>query len=140
MSKREKLTSLPLDHKTGLYCLKTRNRRDFDYEDGSEDELLKIIEKSTDRSSDSEELRSSIKDWPTRYHLSNLRTNIIRALNFLEKESKVLEIGAGCGALTRYMGEHFGSVDAIEGSHKRALITKRRCEDLSNVKVFWSSL
>ncbi len=140
MYRREKLTSLPFDKKTGLYYLKTRDHRDFDYEDGSEDVLLKIIEKSTDHSSDSKELASLIKDWPTRYHLSNLRTNIIRALNFLKKESKVLEVGAGCGALTRYMGEHFEYVDAIEGSYKRALITKRRCEDLRNVKVYWSSL
>lgn len=140
MRRREKLTSLPFNKKTGLYYLKARDRHDFDYEDGSEDELLNIVEKSKDRSSDSEELRSFIKDWPTRYHLSNLRTNIIRALNFLKKESRVLEVGAGCGALTRYMGEHFESVDAIEGSYKRALITKKRCEDLNNVKVYWSSL
>jgi len=140
MSRHPKLTSLPVDKKTGLYRLETGDHRDFGYSDGSEGKLLKIILAANDRGSCSMELESSINDWPTKYHLSNLRTNILRALNFLKKDSQVLEVGAGCGGLTRFLGEHFKSVDAIEGSYKRAYITKERCKGLNNVRVYCSPL
>ena len=47
----------------------------------------------------------------------------------------VLEIGAGCGAITRYLGECGGNVLAIEGSQRRAAIASCRTRDLSNVTV-----
>lgn len=140
MSRYPTLASIPLDKKTGLYSLETGDHRDFGYSDGSEDRVLKIILAATDRSCNSMELESSINDWPTRYHLSNLRTNVLRALSFLKKDSRVLELGAGCGALTRFFGEHFKSVDAIEGSYKRASITKERCKGLDNVRVYCSPI
>lgn len=139
MSRYPKLTLLPEDKKTGLYFLKTKDPEDFGYSDGSEDKLLKIIREAKDQSSNSMELESFIRDWPTKYHLSNLRNNILRGLNFLRKDSRVLEVGAGCGGSTRFLGEHFKSVDAIEGSHKRAWITKERCKDLGNVRVYCCS-
>lgn len=134
------LTSIPIDKKIGIYHLKTGGQRSINYSDGSEVRLIKIIQSAKDRSSSSMELESSIIDWPTKYHLSNLRTNVIRALNFIKKDSEVLEIGAGCGALTRYLGEQFKSVDAIEGSFQRAFIIKERCKDLNNVKVYCCAL
>lgn len=51
-------------------------------------------------------------------------------------QGHVLEIGSGCGAITRFLGEHAAHVTAIEGSAERAHITKLRCRDLSNVDVY----
>ncbi len=46
-----------------------------------------------------------------------------------------MEIGAGCGAITRYLGETGAQVTALEGSLRRAHITAERCRDLPNVEV-----
>ncbi len=49
---------------------------------------------------------------------------------------KILEIGSGCGAITRWLGELGADVTAIEGSERRANITYSRCRDLDNIKFF----
>ncbi len=46
-------------------------------------------------------------------------------------------MGAGCGALTRFLGELGGSVTAVEGSRRRAAIARLRTADLANVAVVW---
>lgn len=46
----------------------------------------------------------------------------------------ILEIGAGCGAITRYLGECGGNVLALEGSQDAA-IARARTRDLQNVTV-----
>lgn len=122
---------------TGLY-VPPSGVPQFTYSDGIEieDYILWAVSNAVDKSSLSEELRSFIRDWPTRYHLSPVRANLLRPFSFLNKSSKVLEVGAGCGAITRYLGEVCGHVDAIEGSYNRAKITRQRCCDLSNVNVY----
>ena len=105
-----------------------------DYSDGSESHLLKVFEKVSDLTYDSDELQKYIIDWPTMYHIGKGRQTL-RALN-LPPNLEVLELGAGCGAVTRYLGEHFKSVCAIEGSIQRAAVLGKRCMDLTNVKVF----
>ncbi|MEP6878089.1 MAG: glycosyltransferase [Nitrosospira sp.] len=47
----------------------------------------------------------------------------------------ILEIGAGCGAITRYLGECGANVLALEGSPRRAAITRSRTRNLQNVTV-----
>jgi len=108
--------------------------------DAAENELLEILQRTEDKSTVSSELEKSIHNWTTRYHFSSARANIIRSLDFLPENSKVLEIGAGCGAVSRYLGERFNSLDAVEGSYRRACIAAERCKDLSNVKIFNSPL
>ncbi|HDL78977.1 MAG TPA: class I SAM-dependent methyltransferase, partial [Bacteroidetes bacterium] len=111
----------------------------FNYSDGqtAEDYIYGVLKNARDKSSFSIELASSIKDWPSLYHLSPQRANLIRALDFKNSnEMKVLELGAGCGAITRYLGENFREIHAIEGSAKRALIARERCSNLENVKIF----
>ena len=107
------------------------------YNDGdiSEDYLLKVIKEASDVSTTSLQLRQAIKDWASEYHLSPARYNLLRPFNF-NQEQKILELGCGCGAITRYLGEQGTQVEAIEGSARRARITANRCRDLDNVKVF----
>ena len=106
------------------------------YRDGSEGYLADIFREAADVSLFSPELRAKIKDWPSLYHLSPLRFSILDCLGFHNRHVKVLELGAGCGAVTRWLGEHFTTVCTVEGSIERAKLARQRCRDLPHVKVF----
>jgi SAM-dependent methyltransferase len=111
--------------------------REFNYSDGEESEakLYKILSTADDLSSNSSELQTKIYDWPTQYHLSSTRANLLRPLN-LQGITRVLELGCGCGSITRYLGEQPGiHVDAVEGSPTRAGLAALRCRDLSSVTI-----
>ncbi len=110
--------------------------RDFSYSDGDEVEerILAIMRSSLDRSSKSLELQKAITDWPTNYHFNSCRANLLRPVRHLLK-GQILEIGAGAGAITRFLGECGAQVVAVEGSERRASIVASRCADLSNVSV-----
>lgn len=111
---------------------------EFAYSDGdtAENSLRQVLLGAKDRSSLSLELESEIYDWISEYHLSSERANIYRFLNLETLRScHCLELGAGCGAITRYLGEQEIVLDAVEGNGRRAEICKLRCEDLDNVNV-----
>jgi SAM-dependent methyltransferase len=122
---------------TGSKNLYVRNERsNINYSDGDDFELklYKAIQNINDRSTFSTELLPLIVDWPSEYHLSRMRHCLLRPLGIRPGE-KVLELGCGCGAITRYLGELGAAVTAVDGSLRRALIADERCRDLSNVKV-----
>ncbi|MET3648613.1 class I SAM-dependent methyltransferase [Phyllobacterium ifriqiyense] len=108
----------------------------FEYSDGdgTENKIFDIIRDSDDVSLFSDQLRVQCVDWPTRYHLSPTRANLLRPLSH-QLKGRILEIGSGCGAITRFLGENGGDVTAIEGSFRRAKITAARTRDLQNVTV-----
>lgn len=110
--------------------------RDFYYSDGrsTESYLQEVFLKSYDLSSDSHELESFIKDWPSEYHLSRKRSQLLSGFNFFNAE-KVLEVGCGCGSITRFLGEKFKEVIAIEGSYSRAQLARLRTKDLENIAI-----
>lgn len=114
-------------------------RRDYHgipYSDGDETErrIAAIVASATDLSLHSPELRAQCADWVTHYYLSPVRANTLRPFE-PGLGGDVLEIGAGCGALTRYLGERGGRVLALEGSLRRAAIARSRTRDLPNVTV-----
>ncbi|MEJ1354017.1 MAG: class I SAM-dependent methyltransferase [Candidatus Sedimenticola sp. (ex Thyasira tokunagai)] len=113
----------------------------FDYSDGDVVELwlLEIIEKASNISASSPELTSAIFDWPSEYHLSSARHNLLRPFG-IGPEHNVLELGCGCGAMTRYLGETGATVIAVEGSKRRAQIAAARCRDLPNVTIYCDNL
>jgi SAM-dependent methyltransferase len=108
----------------------------FSYTDGEDFEhsIRKIIVAASDRSLFSPELRAAIWDWRSSCHLSPVRANILRPLQ-AKCSGRVLELGSGCGIITRYLGELGGDVVALEASAVRASITRQRTADLENVKV-----
>ena len=123
-----------LDETNGLW--KRSGFSSTAYSDGEEVEqvLLQIVTEAEDLSSSSDELQSHCTDWVTSYHLSKQRANLLRP--FEEQLSgSILEVGAGCGAISRYLGEVAESVVAVEGSIRRAQILKQRTRDLDNVQV-----
>ncbi len=108
----------------------------FHYSDGEETEgyLLQVLTQAEDLSSSSPELESKIKDWPSEYHLGSRRANVLRGFD-LEAIESALELGCGCGSITRYLGELGIRLDAVEGSEVRANLAALRCRDLPNVNV-----
>jgi 2-polyprenyl-3-methyl-5-hydroxy-6-metoxy-1,4-benzoquinol methylase len=109
------------------------------YADGAEDEIGAIFSEVADRSSSSDALAARVHDWPTRYHLSRQRSNLLRPLT-LAPGMRVLDVGAGTGALSRYLGEQGADVVALEGSSSRAEAAAVRCADLANVRVLCGSV
>lgn len=111
------------------------------YSDGetSEQRMYAVVCAATDRSTLSLELSRSIVDWPSEYHLSRERHCLIRPLD-IKPGDKVLELGCGCGAITRFLGELGAEVTAVEGSLQRGRIAGERCRDLPNIKVVVDNL
>ncbi|ABB75688.1 Glycosyltransferase involved in cell wall bisynthesis [Nitrosospira multiformis ATCC 25196] len=108
----------------------------INYSDGDDIELqiAKVIAEAADITVLSRELRQHCTDWPFLYHLSASRANILRPFA-TTLTGDILEIGAGCGAITRYLGEAGANILALEGSPRRAAIARSRTRDLENVTV-----
>jgi 2-polyprenyl-3-methyl-5-hydroxy-6-metoxy-1,4-benzoquinol methylase len=68
------------------------------------------------------------------YHVTPFRSALIRTLE-LPANSRILEVGCGAGALTRYLGERGFQVVALETSSELAECARIRCKDLSNVEI-----
>lgn len=103
------------------------------YCDGEvEDELLQIA-----RNYSTVEYRRIIEErqsWPILYHLSALRENIVEWLP-ITKDMKVLEVGAGCGAITGALARKAGEVTCIDLSGKRSRINAYRHMEADNVTI-----
>lgn len=107
----------------------------FEYADGAEEFLIDLFDQN-DVSAYPVELASHIHDWPSRYHLSHLRVNLLDSVNELIDPSwSVLELGAGPGALTRWLAERTAQVDVVEGSHARARANRLRTKSNRNVRI-----
>ncbi len=103
------------------------------YCDGEiEDRLLEIVRDHSDV--EFGKIIEESKSWPILYHLSPLRENIIDWIP-LTKDMKVLEVGAGCGAITGSLARHAGHVDCVDLSLKRSKINAYRHMDCDNIDI-----
>jgi SAM-dependent methyltransferase len=111
------------------------------YRDGGEDRVRQIIDASPDEvlPSTGDAMVRQAGTWAERYHLHPARANALRALT-LPADARVLEVGAGCGAVTRYLGETCAVVDALEPVPARAGAARARTRDLPGVEVFVGSV
>jgi SAM-dependent methyltransferase len=101
------------------------------YSDGAiEDELLQLVGKPR------EFMAVLARDdrWPLLYHLSLERRNLLEWYPF-RRDAALLEIGAGCGALTGLFAERVAQVTAVELSEKRSRIIERRYADRPNLEI-----
>jgi len=113
-----------------------KDQAEFEYSEGryAEQYLERAFENATDLSSRSEELQRLITDWRSEYHLSLKRAQLLSGFSF-DRAAKVLEVGCGCGAITRYLGEVFDDVIGVEGSINRARLARARTRDLEGVSI-----
>lgn len=101
------------------------------YSDGDiEEELLEIVKENKDFT----EILANDNRWPILYHLSPERRNLLEWFPFI-KNARLLEIGAGCGALTGLFCEKVNEVVVTELSKRRANIIARRCAEFKNLEI-----
>ena len=109
------------------------------YVDGGESKLFTILDNIADKSTFSDEFLPYMEDWPTEYHLSRKRHLILRPFD-IKPGDRVLELGCGCGAITRYLAECGADVVSVEGEYARASVASKRCSGLDNVNVIVDNL
>jgi len=103
------------------------------YCDGDvEESLLEIVQNHPRE--EYEDIIRQKKDWPILYHLSGVRGNIVDWIPFTGKE-KVLEIGAGPGAITGTLAAKCAEVTCVELSMRRSKINAYRHRDCSNITI-----
>ncbi len=94
------------------------------FTDGAEEWLLHFFEQNPTEE-DIHAVLEKEPSWPIRYHLSPLRKNLLSWYPFGEGK-KLLEVGAGCGALTGVLLGEKNRVTAIELSQNRAAVIRAR--------------
>ena len=78
-------------------------------------------------------------DYSVLYHLSKRRENILNWYPF-SKEETVLEVGAGCGAITGLLCGKLKKVTAVELSKRRSEINYARNKNYDNLNIFVGNL
>jgi SAM-dependent methyltransferase len=111
------------------------------YRDGAEEALydLLLAAEESELGSTDDTLLSRTEGWAQQYHVHPARANVVRPLT-IPDGARVLEIGAGCGAVSRYLGETGAQLDALEPVPSRARVARARTRDLPNVEVFVGEL
>lgn len=101
------------------------------YSDGTiENELLEMVT----REPDVMKILKNDKRWPILYHLSPVRQNILEWYP-IQGDAEVLEVGAGCGAVTGALCRKAKRVTCIELSKKRSLINANRNREYDNLEI-----
>jgi len=103
-----------------------------EYSDGDvEDDLLALASSGKDL----EEAVRNDDRWPVLYHFHPRRRNLLEWFPF-KKNASLLEIGAGCGALTGLFCEKVERVTAVELSERRVKIIAARYPKANNLTIF----
>lgn len=117
------------------FNLKYYNNTDT-YSDGDvENDILEFVREGLDIT----QIPKDRRNYACAYHLSAMRENIINWYP-LKKTDRVLEIGAGCGAITGALCRNAGSVVSVELSKRRATINYERHKELDNLEIMVGNL
>lgn len=102
-----------------------------EYSDGAiEEELLHMVEQESDVG----KLLRGDNRWPILYHLSPVRQSIVDWYPMKEGAS-VLEVGAGCGAISGALCKKAERVTAVDLSKRRCLINANRNREWENLEI-----
>ena len=109
------------------------------YSDGPSEQ--KLLELFNERDVDSRiaELLGEDVEWELLYHLSPRRRRLLDWYPF-KTDARLLEVGAGCGALTGLFAERVAHVTAVELTKQRAELVTLRHRERKNVDVFAGNL
>lgn len=121
----------------GIFSLLDDQEKDYPYDSDLEEHLAELLSQASDLSSDSNELQGSIRGRFSEYHLSSKRAQLLSAFDFSDSVREVLEVGCGCGAISRCLGEMmpWSRIISVEESRKRAEIAAFRTRDLNNIHI-----
>lgn len=101
------------------------------YSDGPvEDEMLEVAQNF--REEEFNQVIAQRKSWPLLYHFSHIRQNIV---SWYPLHGKVLEVGAGCGAVTGALADQADQLTCVDLSRKRSLINAWRNRERSNIQI-----
>lgn len=103
-----------------------------EYSDGDESENYLLAMNKAGKTLD--DIPTKECTWPVFYHMSPMRENICNWYPF-RKDATVLEIGAGCGAVTGILCQKAAHVTSIELSRRRATINYERNKKYSNLTL-----
>ncbi len=98
-----------------------------EYSDGDESENYLLAMNKAGKTLD--DIPTKECTWPVFYHMSPMRENICNWYPF-RKDATVLEIGAGCGAVTGILCQKAAHVTSIELSRRRATINYERNKNI----------
>jgi SAM-dependent methyltransferase len=101
------------------------------YRDGSEAYLLRFFKENA---VNEYELYPKDAPWAIHYHLTPRRKALLSWIDF-GAGGRILELGAGCGALTSHLVTLPHAVTAVEGSPERADIIRARCRSAQNLEI-----
>ena len=114
---------------------------DDSYSDGDvENTILDIVKAGAeippeDRTAFLEKKIEEENDWAVLYHLSDIRKNILEWYD-MKENATVLEIGAGCGAITGVLCKKAKEVTCIDLSKRRSMINAYRNIDSDNLTLY----
>lgn len=101
------------------------------YSDGEvEEDMLAMVASGADL----EEVVRREDRWPMLYHFDRRRRNLLEWFPF-HRDASLLEVGAGCGALTGLFCERVANVTAVELSPRRARIIAARYPEHDNLTI-----
>ncbi|EET60654.1 glycosyltransferase, group 2 family protein [Marvinbryantia formatexigens DSM 14469] len=106
------------------------------YSDGAIEEVMLDM---AERGVSYEELPHEEVSFPVIYHFSAMRENILNWYPF-KKDAAVLEIGAGCGAITGLLCRRAAKVVSVELSKRRASINYARHKEYDNLCIMVGNL
>lgn len=111
----------------------------FQYADGAEAILHTVFQRDD---FDEQHVWMEYNWWPLSYHLSPARANIINWLPGVRDGVNVLEVGAGCGAITSYLCRvpTIRRIVAVEGAPQRAELIRLRCRHASHLEVVTANI
>lgn len=110
------------------------------YFDSSENFLLNFFDKPQSQKVDQiNKILSENPPWPILYHLHPQREFLLSWYPF-KKNAILLEIGAGCGALTNLLSSKVKKVYANELTKERAKVIKKRFSDKKNIVIISGNL
>nr|WP_300163231.1 class I SAM-dependent methyltransferase [Solidesulfovibrio sp.] len=101
------------------------------YRDGAEAYLLRFF---SEHAVDEYELYPRDASWAIRYHLTPRRKTLLSWID-CGPGGRILELGAGCGALTAHLASLPHAVTAVEGSPERAAVIAARCRRAQNLEI-----
>jgi 2-polyprenyl-3-methyl-5-hydroxy-6-metoxy-1,4-benzoquinol methylase len=106
------------------------------YLDSSEKYLAKFFDKPEAENDEKiqKELKKRHLSWPIKYHLSPQRHMLLNWYPF-RTDSSLLEIGAGCGAITGVFVNKLKQIDSNELSPSRAQVIYNRFRNVPNLNI-----